>query len=78
MSEELKPVIVTVSDEQLENIYQVANHLAAEGLNVDQVFPVTGVIAGTSVPAQMSVLEKVDGVMSVEEEAVAYLSVIQE
>jgi hypothetical protein len=37
-------------------------------MKVDQVLPATGVITGTAAPTKMSSLEKVDGVMSVEEE----------
>jgi hypothetical protein len=40
---------------------------------VDRVMPLTGVIAGSTTPAKMSALKKVEGVLSVEEEAVAHL-----
>jgi hypothetical protein len=73
MPKKYKPIIVTVSDEKLKNIYEVADELAAKGMKVDQVMPVTGVITGSSSSAKMSALKKVDGILSVEEEAVAYL-----
>jgi hypothetical protein len=68
-----EPIIVTVADEKLKSIHDVADHLAAEGMKVDQVMPVTGIITGSSSPTKLSALKKVDGVLSVEEEAVAYL-----
>ncbi|MBW4619202.1 MAG: hypothetical protein KME17_07560 [Cyanosarcina radialis HA8281-LM2] len=62
-----------MTDDQLENIDRVADRLAAKGLKVERVLPMTGVIVGTSTPKQISALEQIDGVMSVEEEGVAYL-----
>lgn len=73
MSKKLKPIIVTVTDDMLKDIHQVADQLVAKGMKVDRVMPVTGVIAGSCPSTKMSALEKVNGVMSVEEEAVAHL-----
>jgi hypothetical protein len=73
MPEKRKSIIVTVTDDALNDIYQVANQLAAEGMEVDRVMPVTGVIAGSSPSTKMADLKNVDGVMSVEEEATAEL-----
>ena len=73
MAKSLIPVVVTVTDERLNDIQQVADQLAVEGLKVDQVLPVTGVIVGTTDPMQIPALEQVDGVMSVEDEVVAVL-----
>jgi predicted CoA-binding protein len=72
MLNERKPVIVTVTDDKLESIYQVAELLTTKGLQVEQVLPLTGVIVGTSALNQISDLEKIDGVMGVEQEVVAY------
>ena len=69
----VKPVIVTVTDAKLADIHQVADQLKAKGMKVNQVLPRTGVISGSSAASKMSALEKVEGVMSVEEEAVAVL-----
>jgi hypothetical protein len=69
----MKPVIVTVTDDMLSNIHRVADELAAKGMKVNRVMPVTGVISGSCLPTKMSAVEQVGGVMSVEEEAVAYL-----
>ena len=69
----LKPIIVTVADNALGKIQEVANQLATKGMKVSRVMPITGVIAGLCPPTKTSALKKVAGVMSVEEEAVASL-----
>jgi predicted CoA-binding protein len=74
MSNQMKPVVITVTDDKLESIYQVAELLAINGFQVDEVFPLTGVIVGKSPLEQISALEQIDGVMGVEEEATAQLS----
>jgi len=66
-------IIVTISDEMLGEINQVADDLAARGMDVHRVMPVTGVITGAYDPAQVSKLARVKGVLSVENEAVARL-----
>jgi hypothetical protein len=71
--EKATPIIVIVSDKMLKNINQVADHLAAEGMKVNRVMPVTGVISGSCTSSNVSALEKVEGVMSVEEEVTAHL-----
>jgi hypothetical protein len=73
MPKKYKPIIVTVSDEKLKNIHEVAAQLAAKGMKVDQIMPATGIITGSSSAAKMPALKKVDGILSVEEEAIAYL-----
>lgn len=73
MAKKSKPIIVVVADEKIADIQGVADHLAAKGMKVEQVMPVTGVITGSSVPTKIPALRKIDGVMSVEEEAVAHL-----
>jgi hypothetical protein len=73
VSETMKPIIVTVTDAMLPNIQRVADQLAAKGMKVSRVMPVTGVIAGSCPSNEMTAVEKVDGVLSVEEEAVAHL-----
>jgi hypothetical protein len=72
-SQRTTPLIVTVSDEKLKDIKEVANHLAAKGMRVERVLPVTGVISGSAASSKLSALKKVDGVTSVEEEVVAVL-----
>lgn len=73
MVKKSKSVIVTVADDALNNINQLANRLGDEGMKVDRVMPVTGVIAGSCDASKVADLKKVDGVMSVEEEVVAQL-----
>ena len=73
MAKSPKSIIVTVTDEMLGNIDQVAERLAAKGMKIDQVMPITGVISGSCAATKMPALEKIAGVMSVEEEASAYL-----
>lgn len=68
-----KSVIVTVSDNALPNIRQLADELGAKGMKVDRVLPVTGVITGSCTASKVPALGKVDGVLSVEEETTARL-----
>lgn len=68
-----KSVIVTVSDDALPKIRQLADELGAKGLKVDRVLPVTGVITGSCAASNVPALEKLDGVLSVEEEATTHL-----
>jgi hypothetical protein len=67
-----KSVIVTVTDEMLPSIQRVADDLASRGLRVERVMPMTGVISG-SLSADLSELQGIEGVMSVEEERTAEL-----
>jgi hypothetical protein len=73
LAKKSKSLIVTVSDDALKNIHQLAEHLGAKGLKVDRVMPVTGVISGSYAGSKMSELKKVDGVQSVEEELTSEL-----
>lgn len=73
MPKQAKSVIITVADHMLGDIDRVAKKLAAKGMKVSQVMPITGVITGSCSPTKMSTLEKVDGVASVEEEMSASL-----
>lgn len=73
MSNKRKPIIVTVADDALGNIDELATKLAAKGMQVDRVLPITGIISGTCLSTKMGELENVDGVTSVEEEASAEL-----
>jgi hypothetical protein len=67
------PVIITVTDAKLKTIQQVAQQLAAKGMKVKRVLPITGVISGSSPSSKMASLESVEGVASVEEELAAVL-----
>lgn len=63
-----KPIVVTVTDAALATIQGVANQLAAAGMAVGQVLPVTGVITGSCPPGAKPALRQVDGVLSVEDD----------
>jgi hypothetical protein len=64
-----KSVVVTVTDAALANIHAVAEKLAAKGMKVDRVLPITGVISGSVPAGKQAALSSVQGVHSVEEEA---------
>ena len=68
MAHETKSVIVTVGDDALADIHDVATRLERYGLNVTRVLPGTGVIAGSVAASAITKLRGVQGVTSVEEE----------
>ena len=68
MPKKTKSIIVTVTDDALNKIDELAERLKTKGMKVDRVLPATGVITGSAASTKMSTLKKVDGVMSVEEE----------
>jgi thiamine biosynthesis lipoprotein ApbE len=59
-------VVVTVDDESLKQIKQVASALKSAGMKVDQVMSTLGVISGTVDKSKVSALKKVKGVAVVE------------
>jgi hypothetical protein len=73
MPEKLRRFVVTVADDAVPRIQQVADGLTAKGMKVNQIMPVTGVITGSYAPSKAAALKDVGGVMSVDEEAVAEL-----
>lgn len=66
MSNTSKPVVVTVDDDAMPRIHDVAKQLGSAGLKVSKVMPLTGVITGHFSGQALSVLQGVTGVMSVE------------
>lgn len=66
-------VIVTVADSAIDNIGTVESELAAKGLKVSRVMPMTGVIAGSCPADSLAKLQSVPGVLSVEEELAVQL-----
>ena len=64
---------MTVSDEAVKNINELADKLTKKGMKVDRVMPITGVIAGSAPPKKLPSLKKVAGVTSVEQEVSAEL-----
>lgn len=73
MDSESKPIIVTVADESLEQIDDLADALVRKGMKVDRVLPVTGVITGSYSRGSLAELRQVSGVLSVEDEVGAEL-----
>ena len=70
---ESKSFLVTVTEEALPEIQQLAERLSDRGMKVSRVRPLTGVISGSFDAAKLDELKKVQGVMDVEEELVAEL-----
>jgi hypothetical protein len=63
-----KSIVVTVKDAALSDIQAVAEQLAAKGMKVRRVLPVTGVISGSVPVGKERALKAVQGVHSVEDE----------
>ncbi len=61
-------VTVTVQDDQLPRIDELADRLRAVGMRVDQVLHAVGVITGSVPSAQRVMIETVPGVAAVEDE----------
>jgi hypothetical protein len=73
MASKHTPIIVTVADHAIDKIDEVAKQLGAKGMKVERVLPITGVITGSYLESGLSKLKKVEGVASVEPEAIAEL-----
>lgn len=69
----VKSVVVTVSDEALPKIRDVAARLADKGMTVERVLSSMGTISGQVASAGTAALASVPGVTSVAEEAVSRL-----
>jgi hypothetical protein len=61
-------VTVTVHDDQLPNIDEVADRLRDAGMQVDQILHPVGMITGSVPTARRAVIETVPGVAAVEDE----------
>jgi hypothetical protein len=66
MKQKPKAVVVTIADASLDKIDAVAKQLAAKGLKIVDVMPLTGVITGSVASDRIAKLEQVTGVASVE------------
>lgn len=60
---------IAVSDNHLDHILEVAQHLNEAGLNVHQILDSIGIIMGSCQSCQISAMRHVEGVESVETEA---------
>jgi hypothetical protein len=69
----MKSVIVTVSDEGLNDMDNVAKQLGSSGMKLKQILQATGVITGSIASSKLGDLKKINGVMSVEEEVTSNL-----
>jgi hypothetical protein len=68
MKQKAKAVVVTITDESLDEIDAVAKQLTAKGLKIADVMPLTGVITGSVSGDAVARLESVKGVASVEDD----------
>ncbi|MEA5595439.1 ketohydroxyglutarate aldolase [Rivularia sp. UHCC 0363] len=59
-------ISVSVDDEYLDKILDVAANLQASGMNVENIMPIIGVITGSVESTQMDGLTQVEGVNAVE------------
>ena len=59
-------ISVSVDDEYLDKILEVAADLQAAGVNVENIMPILGVITGSVESTQIDTLSKVNGVNAVE------------
>jgi hypothetical protein len=62
-----KSIVITVDDDNLSRIDEVASELRSLGVKIDEVLKATGLICG-STATKAADLKKVPGVMSVEEQ----------
>jgi hypothetical protein len=60
---------IAVSDNHLDHILDVAQHLNEAGLKVHQIMDSIGIILGSCQSCQVSAMQRVEGVESVEAEA---------
>jgi hypothetical protein len=62
----IKSIMISVTDEYLEKINQVADSLTKAGMEVEQTFSITGIISGQISEDKISSLQQIPGVGSVE------------
>lgn len=65
-SQEGNNIIVTISDQYLENIQAVAAELESAGMKVEKVLRTVGIITGSIPSSTINTLSNVKGVVSVE------------
>lgn len=61
-------ITVTVHDDHLERIEELADKLRAAGMQVDQVLPAVGAITGSATESARPVIAALPGVAAVEDE----------
>ena len=65
-------IIITVDDQHLSEIQTVASACKAEGMRVDNVLSVTGIITGEISKVSLSKIESITGVANVEPDGEAF------
>ncbi|MEM9274479.1 MAG: hypothetical protein AAGA80_16160 [Cyanobacteria bacterium P01_F01_bin.143] len=65
-SDESSAVIVTISDQYLENIQAVAAELESAGMKVNKVLKTVGIITGSMPSSITDTLSNLEGVVSIE------------
>ncbi|RTK97783.1 MAG: hypothetical protein EKK64_00850 [Neisseriaceae bacterium] len=68
MSEKRKSIIVAVTDGFLPKINDLANSLRKEGMLIDRVFPILGVITGEVLSENIEKIKSIQGVLNVEDD----------
>ena len=66
-------VSISVADEHLDRLAEIADDLRSAGLEIDQVLKFTGTITGSMDPKRMEALKSARGVAAVEPEQVVHL-----
>ena len=66
--DEMIDVLVTVEDRYRDTLPEVSRRLQAAGLTVDDLFELSGVIAGKAMRDDLAKLNGVEGVAAVEQE----------
>lgn len=69
--EEIDRIVVTVSDDRLPEIQEVASALQAAGMTVENILSVVGIITGSVPRTARASLRSVAGVVAVETEGEA-------
>ena len=68
MSEKRKSIIVTLTDEGMPQINNLASSLEKEGMRVSQILNISGVITGDILSEDIENIKSVQGVLSVEDD----------
>lgn len=73
MARKQTQIVVTLSDEGVQDIDRVAKDLTAKGMTIDRVLRLTGTITGSSASAAVASLKEVKGVSGASTERSAEL-----
>jgi hypothetical protein len=67
------PITVTVQDEHLADIDQLAERLRCAGMHIEQIMRPIGIITGSVAPAQRHSITTMPGVAAIEDEMTCQL-----